>query len=54
MTVYRYLIVLRYAGARISVKTTATSYEAAKRQVLDFEGAPESAILFWENQGAVA
>lgn len=54
MNVYRFLIVLRHAGCRISVKTTASSYEAAKRQVLDFEGAPESAILFWENQGKVA
>ncbi len=40
-----YIITLRHAGGRIAVRVTASSQAAAIRQALDWEGAPESAIV---------
>lgn len=45
MTIYRWAIRLRHAGGIVEVHTTATSLEQARKQVCEWEGAPESAII---------
>jgi hypothetical protein len=49
----RYRVTLRHAGGRISIQTAASSQEQAIRQVLAFEGAPESAIQLVADLGPV-
>ena len=40
-----FIITLRHDHGRIAVRVTATTQAQAIRQVLDWEGAPESAII---------
>jgi hypothetical protein len=49
----RYQITLQHDGGRITVQTAASSQGQAIRQVLAFEGAPESAIQLVTDLGPV-
>ena len=49
----RYCITLQHARGRITIETTSTSWQAALRAVLAFEGAPVSAVLSIAERGAI-
>lgn len=50
----RFEITLQHARGIIAIQTTSSTWQAALRSVLSFEGAPVSAVLAIADHGAVA
>jgi hypothetical protein len=50
----RFCITLQHDAGRIAIETTGSTWQAALRAVLSFEGAPVSAVLAIADHGAIA